>query len=258
MVDTQELTTSHPIHHSAVAETIDVQVGLVRPVPTALPTQPFKAAAPPPFQRSERPVELPAPPPAARSRLTPPPTPTQPDPTTLLARPPVAWKPQSTLIAVGVLIAALVAVLRDPDPTLRRTPSPPLSLPAPGPALELDLRPPTVSAATGAPTAPVPTTNSRPPPRPGTPVERGSPSATPPVLTLQPGLLRLSSRHNVEVVAAGRTWTAAEARRGIELPVGPHTIQVVCLDCPPGTAALQRSVEIPAGGPLLLPDLQFP
>jgi eukaryotic-like serine/threonine-protein kinase len=81
-----------------------------------------------------------------------------------------------------------------------------------------------------------------------TPTPKATPAPTP-VEVGPPGRLRLSADHPFEVVVDGRTWTARDARRGIELPAGTWPVTVRCLQCPPGvTPSLQQSIEVPSGG----------
>lgn len=61
------------------------------------------------------------------------------------------------------------------------------------------------------------------------------------------GRLRVSADHPFEVVIGNQTWTARDARRGIDLPAGSHTVTLRCLQCPPGIATtLSETVEVPA------------
>jgi hypothetical protein len=74
----------------------------------------------------------------------------------------------------------------------------------------------------------------------------------------EPGTLRVSSGHAIEVSVFGQTWSLAEARRGIPLPAGDHEVVVHCLDCAPGTAAVRQAITVRPGTPTLLPNVEFP
>ena len=79
-----------------------------------------------------------------------------------------------------------------------------------------------------------------------------------PVTPVGEGTVRLTANRSFELVVNRRTYTTMEARRGIRLPSGRHTLKLECLDCPPGVeSSVTVSAEVVAGQTAVLNEVQF-
>lgn len=122
-----------------------------------------------------------------------------------------------------------------PDPAPAASPPPPSSSPAE----------PTPAVAAAIPATPPP---ARATPRPANPA--GVATATPaPRLAASPGTgsLRLGADHPFVASIGTQRYQQVQMRRGVDLPVGKHTVRLECLDCPVGVEPVQTvQVEITA------------
>lgn len=155
-------------------------------------------------------------------------------------------------LGLAVLVALGLALRPAPAPTPAGTPVPaPTATPAPpAPSPSPSQTPaPAPSATPAATPTPTPVVGVEPPRATPSPTPQATP--TPPAVAAgPPGTLAvavpLSGRWELHV--AGKTWAALDARRGIQLPSGPHRVELRChADCPPGDTVRTWQVTVEPG-----------
>ena len=63
-----------------------------------------------------------------------------------------------------------------------------------------------------------------------------------------PGTVRIAADYGFEAVVGGARYTEAQARRGIRLPSGNHTVRLTCLSCPEGVRdVLELPIKVESG-----------